>query len=78
MPAGTSFTFDVASTLKVTGAVYLPQGALQFAAFDFSTENCTQIIADKIDVIGIAYFGDNCGSSAGTSVISATVPTLVE
>jgi Flp pilus assembly protein TadG len=77
MPLGTNFTLDVDSTLKVSGAVYLPRGALKFAAFDFSSENCTQIIADTIDVIGIAYFGDQC-TSFGTKSISSSVPMLVE
>ena len=77
MPTGTAFTLDVDSTLKVTGAAYLPRGALQFAAFQFASENCTQIIADKIDVVGLAYFGDNCGS-VGTSPIVAIRPTLVQ
>ena len=68
MPLGTNFNFDVDSTLKVSGAVYLPRGALQFAAFDFNnSEHCTQIIADTIKVIGIAYFADQC-TAFGTSV----------
>jgi Flp pilus assembly protein TadG len=76
MPIGTSFTFDVFSALTVTGSVYLPRGALQFAAFDFSTQNCTQIIADTIDVIGIAYFGDNCGGI--TTLTASSIAKLLQ
>jgi Flp pilus assembly protein TadG len=78
MPApGTSFTFDADSPLSVTGSVYLPQGALSFYAFEFSSENCTQIIAYTVTVAGAAYFGDQCGT-AGTLPIAAITPQLLQ
>jgi hypothetical protein len=77
MPSGTNFTFDVNSPLSVTGSVYLPQGALSFYAFEFSSENCTQIIAYTVTVAGAAYFGDQCGT-AGTLPIAAITPQLLQ
>lgn len=78
-PVGTTnFTFDTASTLNVTGTVYLPRSSLTVAAFDFVSEKCTQIIADKIYVVGLANFGDQCSTGLNSRIASPTSPTLVE
>jgi hypothetical protein len=77
MPVGTQFTFDVRSTLNVTGAFYVPRGSVTFGLIAGDVNNyCTQIIADTIQFIALAGLQANC-ATAGTLSISS-VPTLVE
>jgi hypothetical protein len=78
MPVGTTFIFDFFSSLKATGAVYLPKGYLTFAGIAGSTDNCTQMIADKIDFIAIAGLGDSCGNLNKLSLSISGVPQMLE
>jgi Flp pilus assembly protein TadG len=77
MPVGTSFKFEGGATQVLTGAVYLPKGAVSFAGGASTTTGCTQLIGDTINFTGSSNFAINC-SGYGTKPIGSALAKLVE
>ena len=74
-PLGTAYTFAFGAALNATGAVYLPRGNVTFAGIAGSTANCTLLIADTIQFVGIAGLQDEC---SGVGTFSIATPGAVE
>ena len=77
MPVGTSFKFEGGAAQVLTGAVYLPKGAVSFAGGASTTTGCTQLIGDTINFTGSSNFAINC-SGYGTKPIGSALAQLVE
>jgi len=67
-PKGTSYKFNGDSGQIYGGAVYLPQGDVQWAGGTGTSTNCTQIIGDTITFTGNSDVAVNCGGY-GTKAI---------
>jgi hypothetical protein len=78
LPPGGNFTFDAASGLNATGAVYLPHGHVTFALVAGSTANCTLLIADTIQFIALAGLQDECSGVGTFSIGTPGAVALVE
>ena len=78
MPVGTAFNFVFGAALYATGAVYLPRGNVTFAGIAGSTANCTLLIADKIQFVGIAGLKDECSGVGTFSIATPGAVALVE
>jgi Flp pilus assembly protein TadG len=73
-----NFTFDAASGLKATGAVYLPRGKVTFGLIAGSTANCTLLVADTISFIALAGLQDQCSGVGTFSINTPGAVALVE
>ncbi len=76
MPTSTSFKFAGNGDQVFGGAVYLPKGALSFSGGTGGANNCTQLIADTINFVGVSNLAINCGAY-GTKQMS-NLASLVE
>ncbi len=74
LPLGTTFKFNGGSTQSLTGAIYVPTGAINFSGGNGTGSGCTQIVGDTITFTGNSAIAVNC-SSYGTKPIS---PVLVK
>ena len=63
-------------TQNITGAIYFPNNAVQYAGGSSTGSQCTQLIADTISFTGGATFNSNC-TGTGTQTINYTNGTLV-
>jgi hypothetical protein len=78
MPVGTTFKLDGGSTQEISGAVYLPKAATEYAGgANTAIPTCTQLISDTITFTGSSNFAINCGSQ-GTKPIGSMTARLVE
>lgn len=77
MPAGTSFKFNGGATQSFGGAIYAPQGAIDFIGGSSTGAGCTQLIGDTVSFAGNSNLQVNCGAS-GTKAIGPVTATLVE
>jgi Flp pilus assembly protein TadG len=77
MPVGTSFKFNGGSSQVISGAIYVPKGAVNFAGGANSANGCTQLIADTVTFSGNSNFAINC-SGYGTKSLGVSATTLVE
>jgi Flp pilus assembly protein TadG len=75
MPVGTSFKLNGGATQYFGGAVYIPQGAIQYAGGASTSTACTQIIGDTVTFVGNSSVAVNC-SSYKTKPFSAWVVRL--
>jgi Flp pilus assembly protein TadG len=62
MPVGTSFKLNGGSTQYLGGAVYIPQGAVEYAGGAATSTSCTQIIGDTVSFVGNSSVAINCSS----------------
>jgi len=76
MPTGTSFEFGGGSSQALTGAIYVPKGAVTFAGGTSSGNGCTQLVADTITFTGSSNFALNCNGL--TKPIGSQTAKLVE
>jgi len=76
MPISTTFRFTGGDAQSVGGAIYLPSAALKWAGNATLDEQCTQIIADTIQMVGNSGLKVNC-DGYGTRPMSVPA-TLVE
>jgi hypothetical protein len=67
-PVGTSYKFNGGMTQVFTGAVYLPEGAVEWAGGSGTSTNCTQVIGDTVNFTGGGALAVNCADS-GTRAI---------
>ncbi|MDE2183978.1 MAG: hypothetical protein KGJ78_13245 [Alphaproteobacteria bacterium] len=77
MPTSTTFKFNGGSGQVVNGAVYLPDGTVDYAGGASATAQCTQLIGDTVTFVGSSALAINC-ASYGTSAIGSAVASLVE
>jgi Flp pilus assembly protein TadG len=62
MPVGTEFKLNGGSTQYLGGAIYLPNGAINYSGNAATSTNCTQIIGDTITFTGNSGVAINCSS----------------
>ena len=77
MPLGTTFKFNGGAGQILGGAVYLPEGAVNYSGGASTSTNCTQLIGDTITFSGNSNLAINC-SSYGTKPIGLAKASLVE
>ncbi|MBI3677966.1 MAG: hypothetical protein HY243_15260 [Proteobacteria bacterium] len=77
MPTSTTFKFNGGSGQILGGAVYLPDGTVNYSGGASGSTNCTQLIGDTITFSGNANLAVNC-SSYGTQSIGISQASLVE
>jgi hypothetical protein len=78
MPLGNSFKLNGGSNQSFSGAVYLPQGATEYAGgASTSIPTCTQLISDTVTFTGNSNFAINCGSQ-GTKPVGSMTARLIE
>lgn len=76
MPNGTSFKFNGGASQYFGGAIYVPNGAVDFAGGIASGSKCTQIIGNTVTFTGNSNVTINC-SSYKTKPFSPLVVRLV-
>jgi hypothetical protein len=59
-PVGTSEKLDGGSGMTLSGAVYLPTGAVDWSGGNGTSITCTQVIGDTVNFSGNAALGVNC------------------
>jgi hypothetical protein len=77
MPVGTSFKFNGGASQTLTGAIYIPQGAIDFAGGANTATGCTQIIGDTLNFTGNTNLAINC-SAFKTKPLGTAAAKLVE
>lgn len=82
-PTGTQFVIVGATgaTVTLNGTVYLPDGALSLEGTGFTSTNCSQIIANVIDLNNSGTLTIPCATNAGgtpPSTLFGAIPLLVE
>jgi Flp pilus assembly protein TadG len=77
MPVGTAFKFNGGATQVLSGAVYVPKGAVTYAGGAGTTNGCSQLIGDTVTFTGNSNFAINC-SGKGTKPIGSSTAKLVE
>jgi Flp pilus assembly protein TadG len=78
---GSQFVIENGATVTLNGTVYLPKGALTLDGNGLATANCSQIIANVIDLDNSGALDINCSTNGGgTAPVSlfGSVPLLVE
>ncbi len=76
MPSGTTFKLVGGDSQLVGGAIYLPNAAINWAGNSSLGQQCTQIVADTIDMVGNSGLKVDC-QGYGTKPL-ATAALLVE
>jgi Flp pilus assembly protein TadG len=76
-PVGTSYKFNGGASQVLRGAIYVPEGAAQYAGGANDSKACTQLVANTITFTGNANFAINC-SGTGTKPLGSATATLVE
>jgi Flp pilus assembly protein TadG len=67
------------SNTTITGAIYFPTEILSFAGGATSASNCTQLVADKINITGSSYFNSACvGDGMANINVHDGRPALVQ
>jgi hypothetical protein len=74
MPVGTSFKLTGGDTQTVSGVIYLPKAALQWAGNSSANEKCTQIVTDTIKMVGTSGLRVDC---TGLVVKAIGAPALL-
>ena len=77
MPVGTSFKFNGGASQTLTGAIYIPKGAIDFAGGANTATGCTQIIGDTLNFTGNTNLAINC-SAFKTKPLGTAAAKLVE
>jgi hypothetical protein len=62
MPTGTSFKFNGGATQYFGGAIYVPNGAIDFAGGVGTSTSCTQIIGNTVTFTGNSNVAINCSN----------------
>jgi len=77
MPIGTSFKFNGGASQTLSGAIYIPRGAIDFAGGANTATSCTQIIGDTLNFTGNTNLAINC-SAFKTKPLGTAAAKLVE
>lgn len=77
MPTSTMFKFNGGGSENFTGAIYVPNGAVQYAGGANNPNGCTQLVADTVTFTGNSNFAIDC-SGKGTKPLGAAAVALVE
>lgn len=60
IPTGTSFKLSGGASQYLSGAIYVPRGAIEFSGGTGTSASCTQIIGDTVSFTGNAKVAINC------------------
>lgn len=74
MPVGTTFKLTGGGTQTITGVVYLPEAALQWAGNSSAMDKCTQIVTDTLTMVGTSGLQVDC---KGYSIKTIGNPALL-
>lgn len=74
-PIGTGYDLEGGTAQSLTGAVYLPKGALKYAGGASGTNGCSQIISDTMTFLGNSYLYLNC-TGAGTKLVGGSAQVV--
>lgn len=77
MPAGTAFKFNGGASQTLTGAIYLPKGAITYAGGANTVNGCTQLIGDTVTFTGNSNLSIDC-SLYKTKPLGSAIAQLVE
>ena len=77
MPTGTGFKFNGGASQYFGGAIYIPQGAVDFAGGANTSTGCTQLIGDTLTFTGNSNLSINC-SGSNIKPIGTSLAKLVE
>jgi len=77
MPTGTGFKFNGGASQYFGGAIYIPQGAVDFAGGANTSTGCTQLIGDTLTFTGNSNLSINCSGSK-IKPIGTSLAKLVE
>src|SRR3974390_98562 len=77
MPTGTGFKFNGGASQYFGGAIYIPQGAIDFAGGASTSTGCTQLIGDPLTFTGNSNLSINC-SGSNIKPIGTSLAKLVE
>ena len=62
LPTGTAFKLNGGSDQSLSGAIYVPTGAINYSGGASTSMSCTQIIGDTINFTGNSNVAINCSS----------------
>lgn len=62
LPIGTAFKLNGGSDQSLSGAIYVPTGAINYSGGTSSSMSCTQIIGDTVSFTGNSNVAINCSS----------------
>lgn len=77
MPTGTTFKFNGGASQVLTGAIYLPKAAIDYAGGANTVNGCTQIVGDTVTFTGNSNLSIDC-SLYKTKPLGSAIAQLVE
>jgi hypothetical protein len=76
-PVGTVYKFTGGTGQSFGGAVYLPEGAIQYSGGASGANGCNEVIGDTVTFVGATNLAVNC-SGYGTKQVGISTARLVE
>ena len=76
-PQGTLYRFTGGTNQVFNGAVYLPEGQIQYSGGATGANGCNQVIGDTVNFVGNTNLAVNC-TGVGTTPVGALAAKLVE
>jgi len=76
-PQGTLYRFTGGTNQAFNGAVYLPEGQINYSGGATGANGCNQVIGDTVNFVGNTNLAVNC-SGVGTTPVGTTTAKLVE
>ena len=76
-PQGTLYRFTGGTNQAFNGAVYLPEGQIQYSGGATGANGCNQVIGDTVNFVGNTNLAVNC-TGVGTTPVGALAAKLVE
>src|ERR1041385_3607062 len=76
-PQGTLYRFTGGTNQAFNGAVYLPEGQIQYSGGATGANGCNQVIGDTVNFVGNTNLAVNC-TGVGTLPVGTTTAKLVE
>ena len=77
MPVGTAFKLNGGASQNISGATYIPKGAVQFAGNNSAATSCAQLIGNTLTFSGAASFAVNCPNS-GMKPMGSSAAKVIE
>jgi hypothetical protein len=71
---GSQFVIANGATMNLSGAIYVPNGALSFIGNGAVNMTCGQIIANVIDLTNSGSLNENCTTDSSGGIGSGSVP----
>ena len=76
-PQGTLYRFTGGTNQAFNGAVYLPEGQINYSGGATGANGCNQVIGDTVNFVGNTNLAVNC-SGVGTTPVGTLTAKLVE